>query len=461
MGTKKVNYTSMKKRTFIKLSTAAITGAALSPIISCTPDKPDSEIPKNWAGNLTYNAKDLVEPATVEEVQQALAENANIRVLGTRHCFNTIADTKATLLSTAKLNKVVAIDRTNHTVTVEGGIRYGEFCKEIHDAGFAIHNLASLPHISVAGACATATHGSGMKNGNLATNVVAMELVTPGGEIIDISREKDGDIFNGAVVSLGSLGVVTKLTLALVPTFDVRQDVFLDLPMEQVKNNLVEIMSGGYSVSLFTDWQSESINQVWVKSVVKAGEPFEARKEYYGAARADRNVHPIISISAENCTEQMGVAGPWYERLPHFKMGFTPSSGEELQAEYFVPVKSAAEAIQAIAQLRDDIKPYILITEIRSIAADELWMSPCYQQDSIAIHFTLKQDIAGVNQLLPKIEAAIAPCNAKPHWGKLFTLDAKTLRSRYSRIDDFKKQILKSDPDKKLRNTFIEQHLFG
>jgi len=452
----------MKKRTFLKLSTAAITGAAFSPILSCTTgNKSDSVILKNWAGNLTYHAIDLIEPATVGEVQQVLAKNATVRVLGTRHCFNTIADTEATLLSTAKLNKVIVIDPNSQTVTVEGGIRYGEFCKEIHNAGFAIHNLASLPHISVAGACATATHGSGMKNGNLATNVISMELVTANGDVLTISREKNPDMFNGAVVSLGTLGVVTKLTLGLVPTFDVRQDVFLNLPMEQLKTNLLELMSGGYSVSLFTDWQSDSINQVWVKSVVKPGEPFEVRKEYFGAIRADRNVHPIIALSAENCTEQMGVPGAWYERLPHFKMGFTPSSGEELQAEYFVPQESAAEAIQAIAKLRDEIKPYILITEIRSIAADELWMSPCYQQASMAIHFTLKQDLAGVNQLLPKIEAAIAPYHSKPHWGKLFTLDAKTLQSRYDRIEDFKNQVMKLDPDKKLRNAFIDQYIFG
>jgi xylitol oxidase len=452
----------MKKRKFIKLSTAALTGAAFSPILSCAPDKKSpSIIPKNWAGNLGYHAKDITAPATIEEVQKAFADNAKLRVLGTRHCFNTIADTDATLLSTAKLNKLIRIDADKKTVVVEGGMRYGEYCKQIHDAGFAIHNLASLPHISVAGACATATHGSGIKNGNLATNVVALEIVTPKGEVLNISREKDPDIFNGAVVSLGCLGAVTKLELALVPAFDVRQNVFLNLPMERVKNSLVDIMSGGYSVSLFTDWQSDTINQVWVKSVVKAGETFEARKEYYGATPADRNVHPIIALSAENCTEQMGVPGPWYERLPHFRMGFTPSSGEELQAEYFVPLESAAAAIQAVAGLRDEIKPYILITEIRSIAADDLWMSPCYRQDSIAIHFTLKQDIAGVGQLLPKIEAALAPYNPRPHWGKLFAMDGKTSQSRYSKIDDFRSLAMKFDPGKKLRNSFVEENIFG
>ncbi len=451
----------MKKRTFLKLSTAALTGAALSPILSCTSGlKTNSEI-KNWAGNLTYHAKDLLEPATVGEVQHALANHPRLRVLGTRHCFNTIADTEATLLSTAKLNKIIAIDRANMTVTVEGGIRYGEFCKEIHAAGFAIHNLASLPHISVAGACATATHGSGLYNGNLATQVVAMELVTPAGEVVTISRASNADLFDAAVVSLGSIGVVTKVTLDLVPAFEVRQDVFLNLPMEQLQANFVELMSGGYSVSLFTDWQSDTINQVWVKSVVDPDVPFEIGDNYYGATRADRNVHPIIALSAEHCTEQMGVPGPWYERLPHFKMGFTPSSGEELQAEYFVPLASAVDAIQAVAALREEIKPYILITEIRSIAADAFWMSPCYQQASVAIHFTLKQDIAGVNALLPKIEAALAPYQTRPHWGKLFTLEAATLRARYPRIEDFKNHVLKLDPDKKLRNEFIDHYIFG
>ncbi|MBL7861826.1 MAG: FAD-binding protein [Cyclobacteriaceae bacterium] len=451
----------MKKRTFLKLSTAALTGAALSPILSCTSGlKTDSEI-KNWAGNLTYHAKYLLEPATVGEVQHALANHASVRVLGTRHCFNTIADTEATLLSTAKLNKIIAIDRANMTVTVEGGIRYGEFCKEIHAAGFAIHNLASLPHISVAGACATATHGSGVYNGNLATQVVALELVTATGEVLNISRASNADLFDAAVVSLGSFGVVTKVTMDLVPAFEVRQDVFLNLPMEQLQANFVELMSGGYSVSLFTDWQSDAINQVWVKSVVNPDVPFEIGDNYYGASRADRNVHPIIALSAEHCTEQMGIPGPWYERLPHFKMGFTPSSGEELQAEYFVPLASAVDAIEAVATLREEIKPYILITEIRSIAADAFWMSPCYQQASVAIHFTLKQDIAGVNAILPKIEATLAPFQAKPHWGKLFTLDAATLRARYPRIEDFKNQVVKLDPDKKLRNEFIDHYIFG
>jgi xylitol oxidase len=432
----------MKKRTFLKLSSAAIAGTAFANIIACTPTpKNKTMLLKNWAGNLKYSAKNLIEPTTLEEFRHAVTSIAKSRALGTRHCFNRIADTNASLISTAKLNKVLSIDTENKNVTVEAGIRYGEFCKQIHEAGFALHNLASLPHISVAGACATATHGSGVNNGNLATNISVVEMVTANGEVVTLSRDKDPNTFYGAVVSLGSLGVVTKITLDLVPTFNIRQDVYLNLPMQELEKNFSEIMSSGYSVSLFTDWQTDNINQVWKKSIVTEGETKTAAKDYFGARLAGKNVHPIIEISAENCTEQMGVAGPWFERLPHFKMGFMPSSGEELQAEYFVPMSSAMEAIRAVATLREDIKPYILITEIRSIAADKLWMSPCYDQPSIAIHFTLKQDIEGVSSLLPKIEEKLAPFNVRPHWGKLFTILPAVLQSRYPRIDDFKKLV--------------------
>jgi len=325
----------MKKRTFLKISSALVTGAALSPFSGCSPDKQKEKM-KNWAGNLTYGTTNIYEPTTTEEVQEIIRKCDRLRVLGTRHCFNRIADSDTNLIFTRNLNKIYALDKEARTITVGAGIRYGEFCNHLHEQGFAIHNLASLPHISVAGACATATHGSGVANGNLATPVTALEMVTGKGEVVTLTREQDQEAFNGAVVGLGTLGLVTKITLDIIPTFSVRQNVYLNLPMSQLEVHFDEIMSSGYSVSLFTDWQSD-INQVWIKRVVMEGEPFTAEPEFFGARLADRNVHPIIEISAENCTEQMGVPGPWYDRLPHFKMGFTPSSGEELQAEFFVP----------------------------------------------------------------------------------------------------------------------------
>jgi alditol oxidase len=452
----------MKKRTFLKLSSTLATGAALSPLVSCMPDKNKFMEPlKNWAGNLKYTTTNVFEPNSVEEVQEMVGRFKKLRALGTRHCFNRIADSEHNLISTQNLNQVMAIDTASKTVTVGAGVRYGEFCKQIHEAGFAVHNLASLPHISVAGACATATHGSGITNGNLATAVSAWEIVKANGEVIMLSREKNPDVFYGAVVGLGALGVVTKVTLDLVPTFQVRQDVYLNLPMAQLEKNFDAIMGSGYSVSLFYDWQTDRINQLWIKRVVKEGKAITAEQEYFGATLANRNVHPILEISAENCTEQMGVAGPWYERLPHFKMGFTPSSGEELQAEYFVPRNQAVEAINAVAALKDKIKPYLMITEIRTIDADDFWMSPCYHQPSVAIHFTLKQDVEGVNALLPLIEEKLAPFGAKPHWGKLFTLSPATLQSRYEKIASFQQLIAEYDPEGKFRNEFVDVNVFG
>ena len=439
-----------------------LAGSVVTPtLISCGTDKPKQMgTIKNWAGNLTYGTTSVVEPKTVAEVQEAVLKFDKIRAQGTRHCFNTIADSDQNLLSTRNLNQVV-IDEAAHTVTVEAGVRYGDFCKRIHEAGFAVHNLASLPHISVAGACATATHGSGITNGNLSTAVIALELVNAQGEIVTISRERDREVFYGAVVGLGSLGVVTNVTLELVPTFLARQHVYLNLPMASLEKGFDEIMGSGYSVSLFYDWQTENINQVWIKRMARPDDGFIAPPDFFGAKLADRNVHPILEISAENCTEQMGVPGPWYDRLPHFKMGFTPSSGEELQAEYFVPRAQAVEAIKAVATLRDEIKPYLMITEVRTIDADSLWMSPCYKQPSVAIHFTLKQDVEGVNKLLPKIEEKLAPFGVRPHWGKLFTIAPATLQSRYEKMEDFKKLVQQFDPSEKFRNEFVDRNIFG
>jgi len=451
----------MEKRTFLKISSALITATAFTPLLSCMPDKKERAVAlKNWAGNLTYGTRNVFEPRNLQEVQEAVKQCDKVRVLGTRHCFNRIADSTDNLISTKNLNSLMNIDPVARKVTVDAGVRYGDFCKQIHDAGFAIHNLASLPHISVAGACATATHGSGVDNGNLATAVSALELVNAKGDVIMLSRDKDPD-FYGAVVGLGCLGVVTKITLDLVPAFDVRQDVYLNLPMAQLENHFDEIMSSGYSVSLFYDWQKDAINQVWIKRIVKEGELLRAEPTYFGAALADRNVHPIIELSAENCTDQMGVAGPWYERLPHFKMNFTPSSGEELQAEYFVPREHAVAAIKAVATLRDEIKPVLMITEIRTIDADDFWMSPCYHQPSVAIHFTLKQDVAGVNALLPKIEEQLSPFNVRPHWGKLFTLSPATLKSRYEKFGDFQQLLSLYDPQGKFRNEFMNISVLG
>ena len=415
----------------------------------------------NWAGNYRYSTDRLHSATSVEQVQDYVKQHARFKVLGTRHCFNGIADSTLDLLSVREMNRVVSLDPAARTVTIQSGMSYGQLCPYLHEQGFALHNLASLPHISVAGACATATHGSGVKNGNLATAVTALEIVTADGDVLNLSREKDGSTFLGSVVNLGAMGVVTKVTLTIQPTFLMRQDVYLDLPMAQVKDHFEEIAAAGYSVSLFTDWQKGRVNEVWVKRRVDKGGTLTADREFYGARRATQNVHPIVELSAENCTEQMGVAGPWYDRLPHFRMGFTPSSGKELQSEYFVPRRNAVEAILAVERLRDHVSPHLMISELRTIDADGFWMSPCYNQPSLAIHFTWKQDWESVRKVLPMIERELTPFGVRPHWGKLFTLPSAQLQQRYEKCDEFKQLVERCDPKQKFRNEFLTTHLYS
>ncbi|GMK40793.1 putative xylitol oxidase [Paenibacillus sp. CCS19] len=415
----------------------------------------------NWAGNYRYGSSQLLEPANLEEVRDIVMSSERIRTLGSRHSFNGIADTTGIQLSLRKMDRVLELDREKQTVTVEGGIRYGELGHYLNNQGYALHNLASLPHISVAGAVATATHGSGDQNAGLAGAVHSIELVKADGEVTVLTRGADTD-FEGAVVGLGGLGVVAKLKLDVVPAFSIRQTVYDHLPLTALDaGGFNEIMSSAYSVSLFTNWEDSVFNQVWVKRKLMEGEdPSEAAStDFFGAASAPAKRHPVPGQSEINCSEQLGVPGPWHERLPHFRMDFTPSAGNELQSEYFVPRRNAFEALRALEGLRERIAPLLFVSEVRSIAADHFWMSPCYQQDSVGLHFTWKPDWESVRQLLPLIEQALAPFEARPHWAKLFAMEPQKVQSLYARLSDFRQLLLKYDPAGKFRNAFLDTYL--
>jgi xylitol oxidase len=449
--------TAMNKRTFIRLFSAMIA----SPVFSSLLARTTREKLTNWAGNLVYGTDRLYSAHALEQVRSYVKKENKLKVLGTRHCFNNIADSTDNFLSLKRMDGLVALEPEAGTVTVDGGMTYGQLCPLLDSKGFALHNLASLPHISIAGAISTATHGSGEKNGNLATAVSALEIVTAAGEAVKLSRQRDGEVFRGAVVGLGALGVVTKVTLDIQPTFLMRQYVYENMPLAEMKDHFDAIQSSAYSVSLFTDWQNQRINEVWIKSRMEEGQAFDATPEFFGAKRATRNLHPIAELSAENCTEQMGVPGPWYERLPHFRMGFTPSAGKELQTEYFVPRRHAVEAILAVERLRDQISPHLMISEIRAIAADNLWLSPCHEQPCVTIHFTWKQDWPAVKMLMPIIEKELAPFKARPHWGKLFSVPPAELRTIYEKLPDFVQLSKKYDPYGKFRNEFLNAHIFS
>jgi xylitol oxidase len=411
---------------------------------------------KHWAGNYTYGARKLHRPSRIEQVQEIVANAPCMRVLGSRHSFNDIADSSE-LITLEAMPIDVVVDHATDTVSFNAALKYGELVAALNEEGVALHNLASLPHISVAGAVATATHGSGETNGNLATAVAGLELVTAGGEIIEISRGEPD--FEGLVVGLGALGVVTRITLEVEPAYEVRQRVFEALSWQALFEHFDEIISCGYSVSIFTRW-GETIDQVWVKSRV-TDEPEQVENDLFGAAAAAVDRHPILGLDASSCTPQLGRAGSWADRLPHFRMGFTPSSGEELQSEYLFPRRHAMEAIEAVRSLADEIRPILQVSEIRAVAADRLWMSMNYGQDTVGIHFTWKPERDAVEDMLVQVEAALVPFEARPHWGKLFNANAEAIAPLYERMPDFVRLVERLDPRGAFRNSWLKARVLG
>jgi xylitol oxidase len=410
----------------------------------------------NWGGNHTYRAERVHRPSTLDEVREIVARAPRLRVLGSRHSFSDIGDS-AELLALDGLPAEVSVDRASSTVTLTAGLTYAELAQALGPEGVALHNLASLPHITVGGAIATATHGSGDSSGNLATAVAGLEIVTSSGEIVTASRGDED--FDGLVVGLGALGAVTRVTLDVEPAYDVRQRVFEGLSWEALFEHFDAISASADSVSVFTRWE-DATDQVWLKSRV-TGEPEQVSSAFFGAQAATVERHPIFAMDPVNCTAQLGVPGAWCDRLPHFRMGFLPSSGEEIQSEYLVPRRDAVAAIRATLAVGDAIRPVLQASEIRTIAADRLWMSPQYGQDTIGLHFTWTRDQDAVERALPELEAALAPFAARPHWGKLFLAEAATIAPLYERLPDFARLVERYDPRGAFRNDWLERRVLG
>jgi alditol oxidase len=403
----------------------------------------------NWAGNVRFAAASLHHPSTVEEVRRLVAGTGRLRALGTAHSFSTIADTTGDLLSVAGLPPAPVLDPDARTVSVGAGIRYGELAGWLHERGYALHNLGSLPHISVAGACATGTHGSGDRNGGLGTAVTALELVTATGDVLSLA----GEDLEAAVVNLGALGVVTRVGLAVEPAYDIRQYVYEGLPWAELTAHLDAILAAAYSVSVFTDWRA---SQVWAK--LRADQPTPDLSGL-GAHPASGQRHPIAGHPAGSCTAQLGEPGPWHQRLPHFRLEFTPSSGAELQSEYLVAREDAPTALAALHQLADRIGPVLQVSEIRSIAADRLWLSPSYGRASVGIHFTWIADGAAVAPVLAAVEERLAPYGPRPHWGKLSGIPPRDVRAAYPRAADFQRLRASLDPTGRFVNDWLDRYL--
>lgn len=409
---------------------------------------------KNWAGNLEYASAEVRQPSSVEELAGIVAGARRVKALGSRHSFNRVGDTDGVHVLLDALPRKIELDPERQTVRVSGGVSYGTLCRALEQSGAAIHNLASLPHISVAGAVQTGTHGSGVDNQSLAGAVESIHMIRPSGEQVSLSRA-DGGEFLASVVGLGALGIITSLELSVRPSFRMRQRVLENLPWDRALANFPDIMSSAYSVSLFTDYAGSSISQVWLKAL--DSEP--PLVELFGATAALNSRHPLPDMSAENCTLQLDEPGQWLDRLPHFRHEFTPSNGEELQSEFILPLEHAPAAIEAVRGIAGTLAPLLFVSEIRTGAADEFWLSPFYRQRSVALHFTWKPLQPEVEAVLPELQEVLRPFGARPHWGKLFSPAGHDWESLYPRFADFRSLAAAHDPDGKFRNGLLDSVL--
>lgn len=405
----------------------------------------------NWSGNYRYTAERLHEPADLAELQEIVAGATSLRALGSTHSFNSIADDGVAQVSLDKFAADIQIDGETRTVSFAANTRYGDLARVLEPAGWALHNLASLPHISVAGAIATATHGSGLALGNLATAVVALQIVRADGTVVEV--DKSHPDFLALVVGLGGFGVVSRITLAIEPSFAIAQTVFLDLGWAEAQNQFDQIMGCAYSVSMFTDWSESGVQQVWVKSRTGAA-PMLDSTALDSTVPALEASHPILGAPAHFATQQLAIPGPWNERLPHFRFEFTPSSGEEIQTEYLLPRSLAAEAIDALRGIAHVFRPILLVSEIRCVAGDELLLSTAFGRDSVAFHFTWVRDQRAVESAVRVIENALRPFDSRPHWGKVFES-----APQYPRHAEFADAVTRWDAEGVFRNQFLTRVL--
>jgi xylitol oxidase len=407
---------------------------------------------KNWAGNVTYRAARLHEPTSVAQLREIVAGAAQVRALGAGHSFNLIADTTGDLVSVAALPPRVEVAAGVGQAVVSAGLRYGDVATALEAAGFALPNLPSLPHISVAGAVATGTHGSGDANRPLSSSVAAVELVMADGSLLTLRRGEPD--FTGAVVSLGAIGIAVSLTLDLVRTFQVRQYVYDDLPLAALLDHLDAVLASAYSASAFTDWRAPVRFHVWRKQLASAP---PAPPRWLGAQLADGPRHPIPGMPGDLSTQQLGVPGPWHERLPHFRLGFTPSNGDELQSEFFIARTDASAAVAALAGAADRLAPVLQVAEVRSIAADDQWLSPAYGRDSIGMHFTWVPDAPAVAPVVALVERVLEPFAPRPHWAKVASLPPAAVLARYEHAADFAALVARYDPAGKFANAYVRE----
>jgi xylitol oxidase len=415
---------------------------------------------QNWARNYTFGAARIHRPASVDEARRLVAGSAKIHAIGTRHSFNGVADSPGELIDLGGMDPDIRLDRERMTVTVGAGTSYGVLAAWLHGEGFALHNLASLPHISIAGAVATGTHGSGDGNAPLSAAVAAFDLVTCDGSLVPVARGHEH--FDAMVVGLGAFGVMTRLTLDIKPTFNLRQDSFVALPWDRLLADFDAISSCAFSVSIMTKWSGAAADRIWLKTRLGTTPLEELPIAHLGLTPGPAYAEAVEGDDpATRLNPFGGLPGPWSERLAHFRPDALPGAAEQIQSEYMIARPQLAKAVDVVRRMGKRIDALLHVTEIRTMAADRLWLSPAYDQESVALHFTWVKQPEPVDAITRELEAALIQLGARPHWGKLIHADAAALAPLYPRLADFRACAARYDPAGKFRNAYLERHIFG
>jgi xylitol oxidase len=401
----------------------------------------------NWSSNVNFQEQEYLEPTNLDDLQDIVASQKFVRARGSAHSFNSIADSNNTIVSLEKMPQTIEIDEVKQNVKVSSFLKYGELVPTLHARGWALSNLASLPHISIAGSVSTATHGSGIFNKNLAAQVAAVEFIDSTGSIRHLSEgSREYEAF---VVGLGLTGIITNYWLKIEPSFNVKQIIYENVSDIELEKSFDEIMGTAYSVSFFTRWDSSNQGNLWCKFKENQYIPDIVS----GAHQATKKLHPIPEVDPVAATEQFGVTGPWLERLAHFKLDFTPSVGDEIQSEFFVDRENAPAVIQKLRELSPKFRDMLWISELRTIAADNFWMSTASARDSVGFHFTWKKSNFDP-KVVKEIEENLVQFDYRPHWGKVFYAESRYLRSVYPKYSDFVEAVNLIDPNKKFSNQF-------
>jgi alditol oxidase len=394
----------------------------------------------NWGGNLSFKQPEVLAPTSLDELAKLVRSN-RVRPAGTLHSFSDVVAGEGVLVSAAGLPIEPEILADGSTVRVGAASRFGDIALFLEANGLALQNMGSLPHISLAGASATGTHGSGDGNPILSTSLRAFSFVNYEGELKTLRR---GDpLFETCRLGMGAYGIWVSAELETQPSYQMRQDIYRGVPWQFFVEDPARLTGAGYSVSLFGKWGGQQIDKVWVKSRIDQSTPPD---NFAGIGAETKSLAELAAGVGDNLTEQGGKPGPWLHRLPHFRLDATPSAGDEIQTEYFVLRDQIAGAIAALHSLANEINPVLIISEIRTIASDDAWLSPMRRGDSIALHFTWQNDVPAVTTAVAKVEAVLAEFDPIPHWGKLHGFSGEQLERVHPKLAAARAEFDQLDP---------------